>query len=119
VCRACNTRYTPLTPAWAVVIFLLSGLALPFLGLILTSLLVPLFSLAGLICEGLFLALGVAVFVGGIRELVNTERARSRGGAGTQQEKKSRAVLPGSSPPEAEASDRIVEGDEPEQVLGA
>jgi hypothetical protein len=102
VCRACNTRYTPPTPVWAAVLFLLAGLTLPFLGLVLTSLLVDPFSIAGLICEGLIAALGVAAFVGGIRELINSGRAR--GGLGPQREAKSRPVLPGSNPPESSPS---------------
>jgi hypothetical protein len=104
VCRACNTRYTPPTPPWAVFVFLVSGLALPVLGAFLTILLVPLFSLAGLVCEGLFVALGIAAFVGGIRQLVNSERARSRGDLGLQREKASGAVLPGSTPSESSPS---------------
>jgi hypothetical protein len=104
VCRACNTRYTPPTPAWAVVVFLLAGLAIPFLGLIVTSLLVGVFSLAGLICEGLFVALGVVAFVGGIRELLNSERARSRDRLGPQQERKPHIVLPASNPSESSPS---------------
>jgi hypothetical protein len=103
VCRACNTRYTPPTPVWAGILFLLAGLTLPFLGLVLTSLLVNPFSIAGLICEGVIAALGVAVFVGGIRELVNSERARSCG-PGPQRERKSDHVLPGSNSPQSSPS---------------
>ncbi len=101
VCRACNTRYTPPTPVWGAALFLLSGLSLPFLGFVLTSLLVHPFSIAGLICEGLIAALGVAAFVAGIRELVNSDRARSRGGPEPQQERKSGAALPASNPSES------------------
>jgi hypothetical protein len=103
VCRSCNTRYTPPTPVWAGILFLLAGLTLPFLGLALTSLLVHPFSIAGLVCEGVIAALGVAAFVGGIRELVNSERARS-GGLRPQRERESRPDLPGSSPPESSPS---------------
>jgi hypothetical protein len=78
VCRACNTRYTPPTPVWGAVLFLLAGLSLPFLGLVLTSLLVHPFSIVGLVFEGLIAALGVAAFVGGIRELMNSAAARVR-----------------------------------------
>jgi hypothetical protein len=76
ICRACKTRYTPPTPVWAGVLFLLAGLTLPFLGLVLTSLLVNPFSIVGLICEGAIAALGVAAFVGGIRELINSEKTK-------------------------------------------
>jgi hypothetical protein len=99
VCRACNTRYTPPTPVWAGVLFLLAGLTLPFLGLVLTSLLVHPFSIAGLICEGVIAALGVAAFVGGIRELINSGPAAR--GLGPQGERKSRTVLPDSNPSES------------------
>jgi hypothetical protein len=101
VCRACGTRYTPPTPVWAAVLFLLSGLTLPFLGLVLTTLLVHPFSFAGLICEGAIAALGVVVFIGGIRELVNSERARARRSLGQGHERPSRPVLPGSGGPES------------------
>ena len=103
VCRACNTRYTPPTPVWAGILFLLAGLTLPFLGLVLTSLLVHPFSIAGLVCEGAIAALGVAAFVGGIRELVNSERARSRS-LGPPRERKSDPVLPSSNSPESSPS---------------
>jgi hypothetical protein len=98
VCRACNTRYTPPTPVWAGILFLLAGLTLPFLGFFLTSLLVNPFSIGGLICEGAIAALGVAAIVGGIRELLNSGGAR---GLGPQRDGKSRPVLPGSNPPES------------------
>jgi hypothetical protein len=101
VCRACNTRYTPPTPVWAGILFLLAGLTLPFLGFALTSLLVHPFSIVGLICEGVVAVLGVAAFVGGIRELLNSGGAR---GLALQCEKKSRPVLPGSNPPESSPS---------------
>jgi hypothetical protein len=103
VCRACNTRYTPPTPVWAGILLLLAGLTLPFLGLVLTSLLVHPFSIAGLVWEGVIAALGLAAFVGGIRELVNSERGRSRG-LGQQRERKSDPVLPGSNSPESSPS---------------
>jgi hypothetical protein len=103
VCRACNTRYTPPTPVWAGIVFLLAGLTLPFLGFVLTGLLVHPFSLAGLVCEGVFAALGVATFVGGIRELVNSGGARTRG-LGPQREWNSHPVLPGSDSSESSPS---------------
>jgi hypothetical protein len=101
VCRACNTRYTPPTPWWAGVLFLLAGLALPFLGLVLAILLVgnP-FSIAGLICEGIIAALGVAAFIGGIRELINTERALA-GRPRPAAREEIPCVMPGSNPSES------------------
>jgi hypothetical protein len=100
VCRTCNTRYMPPTPVWAGILFLVAGLTLPFLGLVLTSLLFHPFSIAGLVCVGVIAALGVATFVGGIRELVNSERARSHG-LGPQSERKSHPVQPGSNSPKS------------------
>jgi hypothetical protein len=76
VCRACNTRYTPPTPVWAAALFILAGLTLPFLGLGLAILLFHPLSIAGLICEGVIAVLGVVALIGGIRELVKSERAR-------------------------------------------
>jgi hypothetical protein len=99
VCRACSTRYTPPTPVWAAALFLLAGLTLPFLGLMLTSLLVHPLSISGLICEGVIAALGVVAFIGGIRELSNSGRARSRSGPGQEPERQSGPVLPSSNPP--------------------
>jgi hypothetical protein len=34
ICRACGTRYTPPTPAWAGVVFVLAGLPMAFYGLL-------------------------------------------------------------------------------------
>jgi hypothetical protein len=99
VCRACNTRYTPPTPVWAAALFLLAGLTLPFLGFVLTSLLVHPFSIAGLICEGIIAALGVVAFIGGIRELVKSERARAHRSLGQGHERQSRPAPPDSECP--------------------
>jgi len=100
VCRACNTRYTPPTPVWAGILFLLAGLTLPFLGFFLTSLLVNPFSIGGLICEGAIAALGVAAFIGGIRELINTERALA-GRPRPAAREEIPCVMPGSNPSES------------------
>jgi hypothetical protein len=99
LCRACNTRYTPPTPAWAAALFLLAGLTLPFLGFVLTSLLVHPFSITGLICEGVVAALGVVAFIGGIREPANSERARARRSLGQGHERPSRPALPDPNSP--------------------
>jgi hypothetical protein len=99
VCKACGTRYTPPTPVWAAALFLLAGLTLPVLGFVLTCLLVDPFSFVGLLCEGAIAALGVAAFIGGIRELHNAERARRRRARGQEHERQSRPVLPGSDSP--------------------
>jgi hypothetical protein len=99
VCKACNTRYTPPTPVWAAALFLLAGITLPFLGLVLTSLLVHPLSVAGLVCEGLIGLLGVLAFLGGLRELANSGRARSRGVPGPGHGRQPRPVPPGPDSP--------------------
>ena len=72
VCGACGARYTPPTPVWAGIAFIVCGFALPVLGLVLAGLLFGLASLPGLGCAGAFLVLAVVVFVGGIRELARS-----------------------------------------------
>jgi hypothetical protein len=88
--------------------------------LILSTLLFGFFNLLGLLCAGLIAALGVAVFVGGIRELVNSERARSR----PSLERESSAMPPdpksvviGQGQKSPEATNQIVAGDESERFL--
>ena len=74
VCGVCGARYTPPIPVWAGVAFMMCGLALPVLGLVLSSLLFGLDSLLGLGLRSAFLVLAVVVFVGGIRELLRSEK---------------------------------------------
>lgn len=73
-CKACSTRYSPPTPLWAGIVFLLCGLALPFLGFVLIALLFNPFSVLGLVCEGAFCVFAVAVFIGGIRQISNSAK---------------------------------------------
>ena len=87
VCGACGARYTPPIPVWAGIAFMVCGLALPILGLVLSSLLFGLFGILGLGCEGVFLVLAVIAFVGGIRELLRSEtQAPAPSGAPSQKE---------------------------------
>jgi hypothetical protein len=81
VCGACAARYTPPSPVWAGIAFMMCGLALPVLGLVLSSILFgdDLFSLPGLGCTGAFLVLSVVVFVGGVRELFRFEKQAPAG----------------------------------------
>jgi hypothetical protein len=72
VCKVCLTRYSPPTPVWGGILFLLSGLALPILGLVLIALLFNPFSILGLACEGGFCIFALVVFIGGIRLLVTS-----------------------------------------------
>jgi hypothetical protein len=70
VCAGCGTRYTPPTPLWAGVAFIISALALPVLGFVLITLLFNPFSILGLFCEGVFILFALIVFIGGVRELI-------------------------------------------------
>jgi hypothetical protein len=63
VCTECGMRYTPPTPMWAGVVFLVAGLLLTGLGVLgLTS---------GDICVGLLGLLGLGALVQAIRSLAN------------------------------------------------
>ncbi len=82
VCKVCHRRYSPPTPVWGGILFVLSGLALPILGFVLIALLINPFSIAGLACQGAMCIFALRVFIGGIRLLVSstnvggTERVR-------------------------------------------
>jgi hypothetical protein len=73
VCTACQTRYTPPTPTWAGVVFILVGLALAgvgFLGVII-GLLRGLEGVPAMICEGSVGVIGVLAMVHGVKSLIN------------------------------------------------
>jgi hypothetical protein len=74
VCKSCSTRYTPPTPGWAGVVFILVGLLLAGVGLF--------DILVGLargnpfppVCSGALGLLGVVVIAHGIRSLMSPGR---------------------------------------------
>ncbi|HEY7314405.1 MAG TPA: hypothetical protein VH643_33970 [Gemmataceae bacterium] len=70
VCKACLTRYSPPTPPWGGVMFLLAAPVLGLLGFVLIALLVGPFTLLGLACDGVLGLFVLAVFIGGIRILI-------------------------------------------------
>lgn len=74
VCKACESRYTPLTPAWAGVVFILIGLLLAaFGGFAVVNHLAsrnPL-GLPAMACEGFLGFLGLLAIGLGIRVLMN------------------------------------------------
>ena len=70
VCTECQTRYTPPTPAWAGVVFVLAGLSLAgfgFLSILLSVSRGNPGQLLGLVCEGFLGLLGVLAIIHGIR----------------------------------------------------
>ncbi len=73
VCIECGTIYSPPTPLWAAIVFLLAGVLLTgFGGLgVLFAILSqnPVASLPGLICQGIFAVVGILALVHGIRSL--------------------------------------------------
>lgn len=77
VCKACGTRYTPPTPVWAGVVFILAGLPLAgFGGLSVVARFIsgaPV-GLPAMACEGFLGFLGVLAIVQGIRALARPGR---------------------------------------------
>jgi hypothetical protein len=72
VCTECQTRYTPPTPAWAGIIFILAGLPLASLGFLGAVFNLGRGGLAGfpaMACEGFLGIIGVLAIVHGIRSL--------------------------------------------------
>jgi hypothetical protein len=74
VCKACLTRYSPPTPPWGGVLFLLAAPVLGLLGLVLIALLFGPFSILGLACEGVLGFFVPVVFIGGIRILIESAK---------------------------------------------
>lgn len=74
VCKECGTRYTPPTPAWAGVVFILAGLPLAGLGVVSVVLHLargnPL-GIPAMTCEGLLGVIGCLAIFHGIRTLSN------------------------------------------------
>jgi hypothetical protein len=71
VCSDCNTRYSPPTPTWASIVFLLVGLALTLMGLL--SLISALIrgNPTGLVCWGPLGVMGLLAAIFGIKSLAN------------------------------------------------
>lgn len=70
VCKECDTRYTPPTPVWAGVVFILAGLPLVLVGLL--SLLGQMMARPnplGLACTGFLGLLGLLAILQGVRTL--------------------------------------------------
>ncbi len=77
VCSACETRYTPPTPRWAAVVFILAGLPLAGIGLF--SIIVRLLSgnllgIPAMVVEGSVGLLGILAIIQGVRALLNPEK---------------------------------------------
>ncbi len=73
ICSACQTRYTPPTPIWAAILFILVGL--PMVGVGTTSVILRVLNgnLAGtsaMACEGFGAVLGVLAIIQGVRALL-------------------------------------------------
>jgi hypothetical protein len=91
ICKSCHTRYTPPTPFWAAVVFILIGL--PLAALMLASIIISVIrivllainnplrlngglagaSILGFACEGFFAFIGVLAIAHGIRALRRTK----------------------------------------------
>jgi hypothetical protein len=77
VCKSCNTRYTPPTPPWAGVAFILIGLPLAGLGAI--SVIMRLRSVnplevPAMACEGFLGFIGLVAIGQGIRVLIRPKK---------------------------------------------
>lgn len=73
VCKECQTRYTPPTPTWAALLFLLAGSLLTgvgFLGVAFAILRGDPVAIPTAVCEGFVGAIGCAAVVHGIRSLI-------------------------------------------------
>ena len=73
ICRACNARYTPPTPAWAAIVFVVVGLLLAGFGGL--SLIIHLNSvnpigIPAMACEGFLGFLGLLAIGQGFRALI-------------------------------------------------
>jgi rubredoxin len=77
VCKSCSTRYTPPTPAWAGVIFILAGFLLVGIGGISILARLPTanpLELPAMACEGFIGFLGALAIIHGIRSLLRLRK---------------------------------------------
>jgi hypothetical protein len=73
VCTACQTRYTPPTPTWAAVVFILAGLPLAGFGLFSVGMRLlsgEVWALPAIGCEGFLAVLGLLAVMQGVRALL-------------------------------------------------
>jgi hypothetical protein len=71
VCKGCLTRYSPPTPVWGGVVFLLSTVVFGLLGFFIIHLLFNPSSILGAACKGAFFVFTFVVFIRGIRILID------------------------------------------------
>jgi hypothetical protein len=72
ICKACDTRYTPPTPVWAAILFILGGLPLATFGVVGVVLHLAggtVLSLLALAVESSLGVLGLAAIIHGVRSL--------------------------------------------------
>jgi hypothetical protein len=69
VCEACGTRYTPITPLWAAIAMILTGLLLMLSGFGGGFFSMAAADICALICEGCLAVLGVLAIAQGARSL--------------------------------------------------
>jgi hypothetical protein len=77
-CKSCGTRYTPPTPTWAAVVFLVIGFLLAglgFLSLVIRFLSGNVLAIPAMACEGFLAFLGILATVQGLRALIKPGKA--------------------------------------------
>jgi hypothetical protein len=79
VCKGCLTRYSPPTPLWGGIVFLMSTVAFGLFGFVFIAFLLNPFSLLGLVCEGAFCIFAFVVFIHGIRILSESAKWAAMG----------------------------------------
>lgn len=70
VCKSCGTRYTPPTPQWAAMVFIIAGLPLVAFGLFGVAVGLSRGNPIPIACEGVLALLGVLAIIHGLRSLV-------------------------------------------------
>lgn len=78
VCKACETRYTPPTPIWAAVIFLLIGFLLAgfgFFSVLIRIIRGNVLGIPAMACEGFLGVFGILAIVQGLRAFIRPGKA--------------------------------------------